>query len=163
MDKLEKAIFSTLNKGREIFADEFEIMMLKRFRKLNAKEFWTKIEFLQRQGKIGYFNGYLHSNYPMDYHEKIHKEFESDFASFRALLSGKPTPITPIKCSRCGKYLFERLDYCECIDSTHGKRIFCDDCMKVINRMEFVRAAKHKWKRLRSLGLANLLDLEGEG
>jgi len=152
MDKIEKAIFSYLNRKGEVFYSEFEAYMLRRFKKLTEKELYDRMRLLEAERKVGYFNGYWHSNFPQNYYDKI-------FQKVNSLDEGFNPNAKIIKCVRCKKYV-ETNGHHTYIDlgSFHGD--VCPKCYSIIKRMEALRSRKLYWKRMRSMGLDRLDDLE---
>lgn len=149
MDIVEKAIFSFLNKRGEVFYDEFEECILKRFKKLSKKELAERMRLLEVQGKVGCSNGFWHSNFPQNYYERTMKSIHQDFNPNAKL----------IKCVRCKQYV-ETNGHHTFIDSGNFHGNVCPKCYRIIERMEALRSRKLYWRLMRSMGLDKLDDLE---
>jgi len=152
MDRIEKAIFSFLNKESEVFYTEFDAYMLKRFKTLSQKELDNRMRLLEAEGKVGWFNGHWHSNYPQDFYENSIKNINSFHKGFNP-------NAKIIKCVRCGEYVETNGSHTYVdMGNFHGN--VCKPCCQIINRMEAMRSRKYYWKRMRNMGLDKLTDLE---
>lgn len=56
MDRVERAIFSYLNRKREVYYEEFNAYMLRRFKTLTQDELHDRLRFLETKGKVGWSN-----------------------------------------------------------------------------------------------------------
>jgi len=151
-DKIDIAIFTFLNRNGEVFEDELEVQMLKRFKSLTKEELWKRIDYLERAGKLGWFNGYLHSNYPKDYHESLKDNVDKFHNEFNP-------SARIIKCERCHQYVETNGTHCY-LDSGNFHGNVCQPCLRIIEFMEALRSRKRYWQRMRSIGLDKLVDLE---
>jgi len=53
MDRVERAIFSYLNRNREVYYEEFDAYMLKRFKTLLQEELHDRLRLLEIECKVG--------------------------------------------------------------------------------------------------------------
>ena len=140
MDRVERAIFSYLNRKREVYFEEFDAYMLKRFKALSQEGLHGRLRLLEIEGKVGWFNGHWHSNWPQDYRDRTTREANS------------------FKCVRCGEYVETNGFHTVYVGNFHGT--VCESCCHVIMHMRDLRIRKDHWRRMRSMGLDRLDDLE---
>jgi hypothetical protein len=86
VDRVERAIFSILNRKYEVYYEEFDAWMLKRFKTLSQKELHERMIVLETEGKVGWFNGHWHSNWPQNYLDRLTKQVNSFDQGFNQTL-----------------------------------------------------------------------------